>query len=269
MTNFDERKHPRNGDKNLPGHAGRFAENAHNQAKEDANLDEQAFGDEPPARGRAYIDTVLRNWEPNDDFSFPQANDLEKVILVVDAVENGANTNDSVAAVFGIAPRTGAYYATAAGYMGLIQKHETDMLQQFSLTGRGQDMLALNREERADLISEMVLRLPEAETVAEDGVEGLEADLQKANDWQDSTAERRSACIGSWYESATDRERLANSVEETEAITSIRYEAAARMASTQRYDARQKAEAGRPRVGEVCQSCFTEKSLSGECNNCD
>ena len=268
MTIFDERKHPRNGDKNLPGHAGRFTENARNHA-DDPNLDGQAFGDEPPARGRGFIDTALSGWEPNDDFSFPQANDLEKVMLVVDAVENDATTNDSLASVFGIAERTGAYYAAAAGYMGLVQKHETDTLQHFSLTGLGQTMLVLNREERSDLMAEMVNRLPAADTMSEGGVDALERELAKDNDWEESTVNRRAACISSWFDSATDRERLANTHEEQSVLASTRYEAAARMANAQRADARQKAEAGRPRVGAVCQSCFTEKSLAGDCNNCD
>ncbi|WIB65619.1 hypothetical protein [Curtobacterium sp. MCBD17_040] len=56
----------------------------------------------------------------NDAFPFPQANDLEKVITVVDAVGEHANTSGAIADTIGVsAEREGTYYADAAGYLGL------------------------------------------------------------------------------------------------------------------------------------------------------
>jgi hypothetical protein len=271
MTIFDEAQILRNGAAGLPGNPGKFAEKHRVASLADAGLGSgPALGDARPAKGRAFIETALHNWEPNtEDFSFPQANDLEKVMNVVDIVEADANTNDAIADSLGIAPRTGAYYATAAGYMGLVEKYEHDTLQQFGLTSLGQTMRDLNATERTELMSEMVLRLDAVEVLNEGGTDALEKELARDNDWEDSTVDRRSACISSWHAAANDREALVNSHEEQAAHASLRYEAAARMAGEQKADARRKVEASKPRNGAICGSCFTEMSLSGACDNCD
>ena len=272
MTNFDERKHPRNGDKNIPGHAGRFTENARNHADSDAGLGGgEALGSGRPARGSAYLNALMRDFEVNEEFPFPQANDLEKVILVVDAVENEANTNEALSVAFDVSDSQGAYYGGAAGYLGLVDVAPgyDDTLRVYMLTARGQAMRDLNREERVELMSRIVMKVPAVQTYVDEGGKAVKKELEYDGRLSDTTSKRRSDCIGSWANSVLNREQLNSRVDLETINCESRFPGAAIAASIQRTDARKKAELHKPRVGVICPNCFTQMSLTGACDNCD
>jgi hypothetical protein len=98
----------------------------------------QGFGELAPVRSRAYLldespvaELDLRRLlsempeEAEPEGPFPQANDLDKVIdLVQIAAEGTVVSKEAIAGTFGFDERQGDYYGNAACYLGLLGRGE-------------------------------------------------------------------------------------------------------------------------------------------------
>lgn len=187
---------------------------------------------------------------------FPQANSLQKVAAVVDAVYKEVDNDGALASALGVSDRQGAYYANAAAYLGLITEVATDP-REWGLTASGILFLESNSSERFGMLSHLINLIPVA-TQANSQTESISS----SEDLSNSTAERRVATINAWTEALT-----AEDAEDSFALerdeTNSRIPEAAKSAAL--------AKASRLKIAgekplEICGRCFMAKSTSGVCN---
>lgn len=208
----------------------------------------------------------LHDWEPDTDYPYPQANNLEHVISVVDIVDAGANTSDSIAVALDMGDRQGGYYTNAAAWLGLVEVDKSTEPYSWHLTGLGQEMRDCDPESRARLMGEMVSRIDDANLLAAEGEDALTRALS-GDDLADDTVARRVASMRSWVASTSDSSTLGSAISDAEAGWSTRIAAASNTAREQYEAARRAREAAEP-VEEFCGSCFMTLPKTGICDNC-
>jgi uncharacterized protein with ParB-like and HNH nuclease domain len=74
----------------------------------------------------------------------PQADELSKVIMAVEAVDNGCKTDLQIADYIGFSDRQGRYYRLAAEILNLLENQNNSA----SLTDEGKDLIVLDDENR-------------------------------------------------------------------------------------------------------------------------
>lgn len=150
----------------------------------------------------------------NENYTYPQANDLEKVDTVIEAVEQGASTTTGIGESIVDDKRTssnessrnrdGDYYAKAAGYLGFIDHTGGDGpydAKEYFLTDLGRDYLDADENERAEIIRGAVENMPamEAYRGVGGGEAGREAAIAAMGDKSgETTAERRASTVEAW-----------------------------------------------------------------------
>lgn len=197
-------------------------------------------------------------------YPVPQANSLSKVAAAVDAIEDGAVTDDAVAHAIGVSQRQGAYYANAAAYLGLVSETAHGSPREWQVTGAGAEFLNANAATRAEILSHVVSQIPEVDANLNDHVDIEET---YSHNMSESTAERRAATIASWMDTLTDKDAAVADLRlETDGVRD-RIDAARQVAVAAREAARRKTQT--ERHGQVCSRCFTQMPLSGACPSCD
>lgn len=156
----------------------------------------------PIARGSAQV--LL---EPDDDI-VPQANSPERVILTVDAVADGCETSREIAEALGVDPRQGAYYASAAASLGLIERAGYGW---WALSPDGEKAAQSSTSDLVRLLDEHLASNPHVTTFIERGEEVLAKEWGSRGDIGPETIARRVSTICSWAEYATsdDETKLA------------------------------------------------------------
>lgn len=94
-----------------------------------------------------------------DTSDFLQADDINKVIKVAEAVNNGYHSDDSMENYIGVnsAGRQGRYYRLAAEKLGLVDLSGNNYT---TLTQNGRYFLSLQPQERAVYLRSAILNLP-------------------------------------------------------------------------------------------------------------
>lgn len=205
------------------------------------------------------------DYEVDEAYPHPQANDLDKVTTVADAVNGGANTPAAIAQTLDIHEREGAYYAHAAAYLGIIEKVDGDEVTTYATTSLGNVLVASEEDERAELVRQMVAHVP-AMAIYDDEGEQAVAQFLNTDGLGQTTAARRAATIVSWARQSADTGSLAGALGKSrEQATSRAPDAAAkaREAAEQRRQARN---AAQDRQMPPCPSCFTQLPMSGVCD---
>lgn len=90
------------------------------------------------------------------DVPFPQADDMRKVVDVVDAVGKGCRTQDRIAALYDFNKRQADYYGNAATFLGLLEHGRGE----FSLSSAGRAFLVSGLEKRNALVVSRLAALP-------------------------------------------------------------------------------------------------------------
>lgn len=197
----------------------------------------------------------------NDAYPFPQANSLTKIAVTLDAVNSGADTDDGIAEALGVSERQGAYYATAAGYLGLLES-SGDSPRVWELSNAGASFLNADPDMRTDILATIVDRIPVTDDDNADLVlsDVLDADSALNN----TTAERRAATLGSWRKTLANPDKATLQLKlETDGLRN-RITSAANRSKATRLKVRKKATAPAAAL-DVCQRCFTVRSTSGTC----
>lgn len=214
----------------------------------------------PPAD----IDFDLSVFRINDSFPVPQANSLAKVAAAVDAIEGGADTDEAVAHAIGVTPRQGAYYANAAGYLGLVSPKAAALPRQWALTGAGAEFLNADAPTRAEVLRHVVSTIPEVNSSLNDGAEVEELLVERLGE---TTAVRRAATMQSWVETLTDPNVAEGFlVLESDGVRD-RIDAARAVAVRAREEAKRRAVVERPTA--ICQGCFMALPATDVCSNCE
>lgn len=250
MSTFNEAAHPR-------GATGQFASK---QLAEAGDL-----GLDAPAGS-----VLEADWEPDDAYPYPQANDLDKVSAVVDCVAAGADTSDGVASALDVDDRQGGYYLSAAGWLGLVEKHagEYSDSDAYRLTDLGADFAEQGPQGRSATLTDMVDRLDDPERAVVD-FDGLSSQLQRSENLDVSTAKRRASTMRSWAAYAADPDHFGTQIESARQDVSSRLDGARQVSAQQHTEAKRARMAAAPKRGEICEKHFIEKSLDGHCDLCD
>ena len=92
-----------------------------------------------PIKQRIDLSQLLRSTQIENEpaVTFPQANDLDKVIDIVTNYSSGLTNKEEIVEFFEFAGRQGDYYADAAIYLGLLKRH-LDRSSEFELTRVGE-----------------------------------------------------------------------------------------------------------------------------------
>jgi hypothetical protein len=211
-----------------------------------------------PEVALAFSDTAF---QVNDAFPIPQANDLEKIAALVDAVDAGANTGAAIAETFDLSDRQGPYYLDAAGYLGLVDVVSGVDVRTFELTSLGQQMLASDELGRVEILKTLVASTPAVQIYADGGEEAMLDFLSEAG-LGDGTAARRGASATSWYQALTASQDFAGAIGDELVAARARSGMAAAHAR-EAAAARSMARAERP--VKVCTNCFMQMPASGVC----
>jgi hypothetical protein len=136
--------------------------------------------------------------------SFPQADSLNRLLHVLHAAHEIRNLDEGVLAErFGVTPRQGAYYYSAAVYVGLVYKRGGWIKP----TSAGEAMCKLPDEARQAVMFDMILELPVfCEAACHLANHGFAPDAADVAEWvraEDSavnevTAARRAETVLSW-----------------------------------------------------------------------
>ncbi len=182
------------------------------------SFDEQ-FGDLQVVRNRAYcldetplaevdFQTLLMNipvgFEPAD--AFPQANDMDKLVDMVQAMMDVPMTKSDIAELFDFDDRQGDYYGNAACFLGLLRRVDGG----FSVTEAGLEFGRLrSRAARTSRLVAILISMPTTreaiqllvnkgfrlEKIANDEIAAL---IRKRSGLSGSTPERRASTLRAW-----------------------------------------------------------------------
>lgn len=197
----------------------------------------------------------------NTQYPYPQANSLSKVASVVDAVSGLADTDEGIAAAINVVPRQGAYYATAAGYLGLLTEVGTAP-RTWALTALGAHFLESDSDERVQILSQLVEQIPASDAALDEDIEIMSDEIEIEENLSSSTASRRAAALSAWTKTLTSSNASTSLTLETDSVTD-RLPVAAAVAAENRDRIR-----NRPRIEPtygVCSNCFMQISASGTC----
>lgn len=150
------------------------------------------------------INTIDIESEP--DIPYPQANDLDKVIDLVNFIYDGRKTKTDIAEKFDFDDRQGDYYANAARYLGLLDKDHQDFL----LTTLGKEFVEINSSaERTLFIFKQIIKRPSFRRILKLLVDrNLSLDLisideialiiEEETELSSSTPPRRASTVMNW-----------------------------------------------------------------------
>jgi hypothetical protein len=140
----------------------------------------------------------------NNKIDIPQADDINKIIQFPFRVFEGHDTSKKMIGAFGFVVCQSSYYRQVVEILGLISEDEF----RYKLTNRGEDLLKLPSDKRANFICKLLLEFPIVNEIFID----LSSDRDKIITKQDiivilkkkshltgSTLERRARTIRSWF----------------------------------------------------------------------
>ena len=200
----------------------------------------------------------------NESFPLPQANNLEKVISVIDAVAAGANTGSAIAEALAMHDREGAYYGDAAGYLNLVDVERGVSPKTYTLTPLGEQMLGVNAADRIDVIANIVRSAPPVQAIEDLGEDGAR-EIISEGDLTGETVERRFQSARSWgratFNLSALTELAGREIDECRARAVSAAERARELREIRLI-------ASREPVIVVCPECFMQLPVSGVCGNC-
>lgn len=98
--------------------------------------------------------------------SFPQADDLQRVFAIVDAIKSGSNTWESIGTYLERQERIAFNYIHGARWLGLIESAGVASAYAYSLTPLGQRYADAGEDERFALRREIVFASPAIQRLA-------------------------------------------------------------------------------------------------------
>jgi hypothetical protein len=134
---------------------------------------------------------------------FPQADDISKIIDVVEILSSGPEDKAGIAEKFDVDPRQGDYYGNGAAWLGLAEKSDGG----FTATPKGEEFSSLDRSQRLARLAEMVSAMPVFHDAAFEQVQSGQIDTQLAArslvrnfGLSQSTGDRRALTVRAWIQ---------------------------------------------------------------------
>lgn len=143
--------------------------------------------------------------QPEPPWPFPQADDLDRVLHLVEVLERGSETRTSIAIAFEFDERQADYYASAAAYLGFVRKEG----RRFGLTELGRELMRSSLSARALIVLQEMLKRPVFNAsmllllnrelqLGRMSREELATIIQDRTGLNKTTAHRRAATVKSW-----------------------------------------------------------------------
>lgn len=186
----------------------------------------------------------------NGSYSFPQADRLDRLAETVDAIKLGSNTSNKLSESINTVSRQALYYADAAGYLGLVEHSNSKSGKQYSLTKSGESFASGSAEDRDKILRHAIAEIPAVKVFQEKGERAARSYLSENEGTGGETVERRMTTIKGWAAKLRHNEKM------------VSYE-------TDLSENGESSKKSQEILGNVCQNCFTTKSLTGVCDNCD
>lgn len=231
----------------------------------------------------------------NDDYPYPQANDLEKVDTVLESINKGATSATGIGESIMDENRTstkedarkrdGHYYAEAAGYLGFVEKSGGDGFDsgagEYIVSDLGRSYLDADPSERAQILRAAVNNMPAVQAYRNSGggERGRQAAAEAMHDKTgDSTSSRRANTVQAWVD-AVDDTNFSEVVNKQQSMSSEHVQKAIvndERRRKERADKRKRERAAEQnRIPEkTCNECFMAKASSqfeegsSVCNDC-
>lgn len=109
-----------------------------------------------PPRSRLKMDSLEDDQYASRDSErrlAPQADDLNKIIQLLQVVDQGYVSSDDLALYFNFDPRQSSYYAEAAEYLGLVERSRGTV----SLSPRGNEFILTSIDEKPVFIARLIV----------------------------------------------------------------------------------------------------------------
>lgn len=201
------------------------------------------------------------NPKVNENYPHPEAHRLEKVDVALHAMSRDDLSTANLSSLIGVTERGAIYYGDAASYLGLAEAVKIDGKKGYALTKEGKDYVTLETEDREKVLSKVIDSANITQALKTGGLEKAKKYAMETKNDSYLNADRKVKSLESWVNQTEgsflydlDREKVAKSAEEFREM----YAQSARSF-----------EKKNEKRGEVCNTCFMEKSLTGTCNNCD
>lgn len=139
-----------------------------------------------------------------EKIDIPQADDIEKVFLIVEKVDQGHNDAKKISQILQFVPRQSSYYRHAGELLGIIKLQE----HKYEITQAGYSYLKATEQDRKNIIFRLMLEFPIineifssliSNRVKEFNREDIADLLNKKSSLQGSTLTRRTRTIISWF----------------------------------------------------------------------
>jgi len=195
----------------------------------------------------------------------PQADRIDKIAVVVDAVCAGADTADAIAHTLGVVVRQGDYYAAAAAYLGLVEPVASSAPTTYVLTTDGAQYLASDAFARAAQLTELIGLVPAVQIFMAADLEAVQS-FYEMSGLGATTAARRAQTILGWAEAASSGAIDASEIEASTLAARAAAPAIAAALAAERAAAKKLA-AGVTAVA-FCQRCFLQLPVTAVCGNC-
>lgn len=202
----------------------------------------------------------------------PQANSIVHISALVESVDSGANTSNSIADTLDMKGRQGHYYANAAVYLGLVSKQESAYEgggHEYQLTENGRLVKEAEPQERAEMIRSMVNATPlmRAYHASNRDEESVKQSIREMG-LDEQTVDRRAAVVVSW-DKAVNNEKFVAALNHVHATSSKRAVLAAANLDNERKERKLKEAKANEARGGYCQVHFTMRSPAGVCFQCE
>jgi hypothetical protein len=139
-----------------------------------------------------------------EKIELPQADDIEKVFLIVEQVNQGNDNAKKISQALKFVPRQSNYYRHAGELLGIIRLQKPN----YEITERGYEYLRSSVQDRKNFILKLMLEFPIineifnsliSNQVKEFKREDIVNLLKKKSSLGDSTVDRRTRTIVSWF----------------------------------------------------------------------
>lgn len=201
----------------------------------------------------SHTQKLVQSIKPNEkDYYLPQTS-LKHMDKAVKTLSGGPLTTKEISKAHGVVEPVANYLGNGLGYLGLVDSHIDPKTKQkvFELNENGQAYSQLPESERQEVMIGVVHKLPMAQIYQQSGDNATIDYIKKTKrrvikETANVADERKLETIKAWVNQTTNGD---NFLDENYTY--------------------QKAEEKKEIRGEVCNSCFTEKPLTGICPNCD
>lgn len=202
----------------------------------------------------------------NHRYPYPEAHRLERLDTMLHGLRAGEVPPEGISSILGTKPRVSDFYGEAASFLGLAEATvDARGNKAFTLTQDGADYIEQDTAGRQDILKRTVesvdivqdIRAGEAK---EDAVLNRISSTHKESR---DTASRKMSSMRSWAKQIQQEEFLQDvDTDDVETRVSDGMEIYNRRYDDAPVQPQQK-------QGEMCDTCFMEKPLTGVCPNCD